>query len=106
MANAAVSAGLGWHAWERVAERDLVLQAVSARPAAAAVCEWSRGRLGPQPSPARTGGAAAAHVPAANLRPPLSASKIKPGAAGRDGSSIYDTPSPKSKLSTPDGKLL
>nr|XP_005157297.1 microtubule-associated tumor suppressor 1 homolog A isoform X1 [Danio rerio] len=81
------------------------LLAVSARPAAAAVCEWSRGRLGPQPSPARTGGAAAAHVPAANLRPPLSASKIKPGAAGRDGSSANGTPSPKRKLSTPDVKL-
>ncbi|XP_056328036.1 microtubule-associated tumor suppressor 1 homolog A isoform X3 [Danio aesculapii] len=81
------------------------LLAVSARPAAAAVCEWSRGRLGPQPSPARTGGAAATHVPAANLRPPLSASKIKPGTAGRDGSSTYGTPSPKSKLSTPDVKL-
>ncbi|XP_056092222.1 microtubule-associated tumor suppressor 1 homolog A isoform X2 [Rhinichthys klamathensis goyatoka] len=76
------------------------LLAVSARPAAAAACEWSRGRLGPQPSPARTGGA---HVPAANLRPPLSASKLKPGTTGKDGSSATDIPSPRSKLSTSDG---
>ncbi len=106
MANAGVSvgsSGLGRHAWERIAERGLLLQAVSARPAAAA-CEWSRSRLGSQPSPARTGGASAAHVPAANLRPPLSASKLKPGTAGRDGSSTSDMPSPRSKLSTSDGK--
>ncbi|XDV37144.1 hypothetical protein PO909_006797 [Leuciscus waleckii] len=78
------------------------LLAVSARPAAAPSCEWSRGRLGPQPSQARTGGA---HVPAANLRPPLSASKPKPGTAGKDGSSTTDMPSPRSKLSTSDVKL-
>ncbi|XP_016366657.1 microtubule-associated tumor suppressor 1 homolog isoform X2 [Sinocyclocheilus rhinocerous] len=78
------------------------LMAVSARPAA---CEWSRSRLGSQPSPARTGGASAAHVPAANLRPPLSASKLKPGTAGKDGSSTSDMPSPRSKLSTSDVKL-
>ncbi|XP_039521575.1 microtubule-associated tumor suppressor 1 homolog A isoform X3 [Pimephales promelas] len=76
------------------------LLAVSARPAAAAACEWSRGRLGPQPSPARTGGA---HVPATNLRPPLSASKLKPGSTGKDGSSATDMPSPRRKLSTSDG---
>ncbi|XP_016100976.1 microtubule-associated tumor suppressor 1 homolog isoform X3 [Sinocyclocheilus grahami] len=83
------------------------LSAVSARPAAAAAaCEWSRSRLGPQPSPARTGGgASAAHVPAANLRPPLSASKCKPGTTGKDGSSNNDMPSPRSKLSTSDVKL-
>lgn len=107
MANAAVSVGstgLGRRVWERVAERELLLQAVSARPAAAAACEWSRGRLGPQPSPARTGGASAAHVPAANLRPPLSASKLKPGTSGKDGSSATDIPTPRSKLSTSDGK--
>lgn len=107
MANVAVSvgsSGLGRHAWERVAERELLLQAVSARPSAAAACEWSRSRLGSQPSPARTGGASAAHVPAANLRPPLSASKLKPGTAGKDGSSTIDMPSPRSKLSTSDGK--
>ncbi|XP_059371530.1 microtubule-associated tumor suppressor 1 homolog A isoform X1 [Carassius carassius] len=74
---------------------------VSARPAAA--CEWSRSRLGSQPSPARTGGASAAHVPAANLRPPLSASKLKRSTAGKDGSSTSDMPSPRSKLSTSDG---
>lgn len=104
MANAAVSVGstgLGRHVWERVAERELLLQAVSARPAAASSCEWSRGRLGSQPSPARTGGA---HVPAANFRLPLSASKLKPGTAGKDGSSTTDMPSPRSKLSTSDGK--
>ncbi|XP_077092193.1 microtubule-associated tumor suppressor 1 homolog A isoform X3 [Siphateles boraxobius] len=78
------------------------LLAVSVRPAAAATCEWSRGRLGPQPPPARTGGA---HIPAANLRPPLSASKLKPGTAGKDGSSTTDMPSPRSKLSTSDVKL-
>uniref|UniRef100_A0A9J7WXD2 Microtubule associated tumor suppressor 1a n=1 Tax=Cyprinus carpio carpio TaxID=630221 RepID=A0A9J7WXD2_CYPCA len=76
---------------------------VSARPAAAAACERSRIRLGSQPSPARTGGASAAHVPAANLRPPLSASKLKPGTAGKDGSSTIDMPSPRSKLSTSVG---
>ncbi|XP_016423202.1 microtubule-associated tumor suppressor 1 homolog isoform X3 [Sinocyclocheilus rhinocerous] len=83
------------------------LSAVSARPAAAAAaaCEWSRSRLGPQPSPARTGGASAAHVPAANLRPPLSASKRKPGTTGKDGSSNTDMPSPRSKLRTSDVKL-
>ncbi|XP_048032024.1 microtubule-associated tumor suppressor 1 homolog A isoform X1 [Megalobrama amblycephala] len=81
------------------------LLAVSARPAAAAVCELSRGRLGPQPSPARTGGASAAHVPAANLRPPLSTSKLKPGTSGKDGSSTTDIPTPRSKLSTSDVKL-
>ncbi|XP_073676128.1 microtubule-associated tumor suppressor 1 homolog A isoform X2 [Garra rufa] len=80
------------------------LSAVSSRPAAAA-CEWSRSRVGSQPSPARTGGASAAHVPAANLRPPLSASKLKPGAAGKDGSGSTDMPSPRSKLSTSDVKL-
>ncbi|KAL1262192.1 hypothetical protein QQF64_007457 [Cirrhinus molitorella] len=80
------------------------LLAVSTRPATAA-CEWSRTRVGSQPSPARTGGASAAHVPAANLRPPLSASKLKPGAAGKDGSSSTDMPSPRSKLSTSDVKL-
>jgi len=104
MVNAAVSVrttGLGRHVWERVTERELLLQAVSARPAAAAACEWSRGRLGPQPSPARTGGA---HVPATNLRPPLSASKLKPGSTGKDGSSATDMPSPRRKLSTSDGK--
>ncbi|XP_058653272.1 microtubule-associated tumor suppressor 1 homolog A isoform X3 [Onychostoma macrolepis] len=79
-------------------------QAVSARPAAAA-CEWSRSRIGSQPSPARTGGASASHVPAANLRPPLSASKLKPGTAGRDGSGTSDMPSPRSKQSTSDVKL-
>lgn len=102
MANAAVSvgsSGLG-HVWERIAERGLLLQAVSARPAAAA-CEWSRSRLGSQPSPARTGGASAAYVPATNLRPPLSAFKLKPGTAG---SSISDMPSPRSELSMSDGK--
>uniref|UniRef100_A0A8C1TV27 Microtubule associated tumor suppressor 1a n=1 Tax=Cyprinus carpio TaxID=7962 RepID=A0A8C1TV27_CYPCA len=78
------------------------LSAVSARPSAAAACEWSRSRLGSQPSPARTGGASAAHVPAANLRPPPSASKLKPGSAGKDGSSTTDMPSPRSKLSTSD----
>ncbi|KAK7138153.1 hypothetical protein R3I94_013701 [Phoxinus phoxinus] len=78
------------------------LLALSARPAAAAACEWSRGRFGPQPSPARTGGA---HVPAANLRPPLSASKLKPGTAGKDGSTTTDMTSPRSKLSTSDVKL-
>ncbi|XP_050983771.1 microtubule-associated tumor suppressor 1 homolog A isoform X1 [Labeo rohita] len=80
------------------------LLAVSTRPAAVA-CEWSRSRVGSQPSPASTGGASAAHVPAANLRPPLSASKLKPGTAGRDGSSTSDMPSPRSKLSTSDVKL-
>ncbi|XP_026136435.1 microtubule-associated tumor suppressor 1 homolog isoform X1 [Carassius auratus] len=74
---------------------------VSARPAAA--CEWSRSRLGSQPSPARTGSASTAHVPAANLRPPLSASKLKRSTAGKDGSSTLDMPSPRSKLSTSDG---
>ncbi len=99
MANAALSvgsSGLGRHVWERIAERGLLLQAVSARPAA---CEWSRSRLGSQPSPARTRGASAA-----NVRPPLSASKLKPGTAGRDGGSISDMPSPRNKLSTSDGK--
>ncbi|XP_016306474.1 microtubule-associated tumor suppressor 1 homolog isoform X2 [Sinocyclocheilus anshuiensis] len=84
------------------------LSAVSARSAAAsaaAACEWSRSRLDPQPSPARTGGASAAHVPAANLRPPLSASKRKPGTTGKDGSSNTVMPSPRSKLSTSDVKL-
>ncbi|XP_051715510.1 microtubule-associated tumor suppressor 1 homolog A isoform X2 [Ctenopharyngodon idella] len=81
------------------------LLAVSARPAAAAACEWNRGRLGPQPSPARTGGASAAHVPAANLRPPLSASKLKTGTSGKDGNSATDIPTPRSKLSTSDVKL-
>ncbi|XP_067313821.1 microtubule-associated tumor suppressor 1 homolog A isoform X1 [Pseudorasbora parva] len=80
------------------------LLALSARPAAA-TCEWSRCRLGPQPSPARTGGACSAHVPAANLRPPLSASKLKPVTAKKDGSSTTDMPSPRSKLSASDVKL-
>ncbi|XP_043113411.1 microtubule-associated tumor suppressor 1 homolog A isoform X2 [Puntigrus tetrazona] len=76
------------------------LLAVSAKPAAAAACEWSRRRLGSQPSTTRTGGASAARVPAANLRPPLSASKLKPGTAGKDGSSSSEMTSPRSKLST------
>ncbi|XP_026081308.1 microtubule-associated tumor suppressor 1 homolog isoform X2 [Carassius auratus] len=71
----------------------------SARPATAAACEWSRSRLGPQPSPARTRGASAAH-----LQPPPSASKIKPGTRGKDASSTTDMPSPRSKQSTSDVK--
>ncbi|XP_059377362.1 microtubule-associated tumor suppressor 1 homolog isoform X3 [Carassius carassius] len=78
------------------------LSAGSARPATAAACEWSRSRLGPQPSPARKRATSAAHVPAAHLQPPPSASKIKPDTAGKDCSSITDMPSPRSKLSTSD----
>ncbi|XP_051506255.1 microtubule-associated tumor suppressor 1 homolog isoform X2 [Myxocyprinus asiaticus] len=83
------------------------LLAVSSRPAAA-VCEWSRGRLGPQPSPARTGDTSVAHGQAANLRPPLSAAtKLKPGTAGKDGSNttLQDMPSPRNRLNTPKVKL-
>ncbi|XP_051514179.1 microtubule-associated tumor suppressor 1 homolog isoform X2 [Myxocyprinus asiaticus] len=81
------------------------LFAGSSRPAAAA-CERSRVRLGPQPSPARTGGACAALGPAANLQPPLSTvSKLKPGTAGKDGSHTTDMPSPRNRLSTPEVKL-
>lgn len=102
MSNTAVSVQ---HAWERVAERKLLLQAVSSKPATA--LEWSRGKLGPQPSPARTGGASAARVPAASLRPPLSAaSKIKLGTAGRDDGSTSDMPSPRVQLRTPEGKCI
>ncbi|XP_059377363.1 microtubule-associated tumor suppressor 1 homolog isoform X4 [Carassius carassius] len=81
------------------------LSAGSARPATAAACEWSRSRLGPQPSPARKRATSAAHVPAAHLQPPPSASKIKPDTAGKDCSSITDMPSPRSKLSTSDVEL-
>ncbi|XP_059377361.1 microtubule-associated tumor suppressor 1 homolog isoform X2 [Carassius carassius] len=80
-------------------------KAGSARPATAAACEWSRSRLGPQPSPARKRATSAAHVPAAHLQPPPSASKIKPDTAGKDCSSITDMPSPRSKLSTSDVEL-
>ncbi|XP_057205726.1 microtubule-associated tumor suppressor 1 homolog [Triplophysa rosa] len=81
------------------------LMAVSAKLATgAAACVWSRGMLGPQPSPARTGGASAARIPAPNLRPPLSAAyKIKLGTAGKDDSSTSDMPSPRVQLRTPEG---
>lgn len=81
------------------------LLAVSAKPVTgAAACDWSRGRLGPQPSPARTGGASAARVPAANLRPPLLAtSKIKLRTGGKDDSNTSDMPSPRVQLRTPEG---
>ncbi|XP_056626050.1 microtubule-associated tumor suppressor 1 homolog A isoform X1 [Triplophysa dalaica] len=81
------------------------LMAVSAKLATgAAACEWSRGRLGPQPSPARTGGASTARIPGPFLRPPLSAaSKIKLGTAGKDDSNTLDMPSPRVLLCTTEG---
>ncbi|KAA0709323.1 A Mitochondrial tumor suppressor 1 -like protein [Triplophysa tibetana] len=81
------------------------LMAVSAKLATgSAACEWSRGRLGPQPSPARTGGASAARIPGPFLRPPFSAaSKIKLGTAGKDDSNTLDMPSPRVLLCTPEG---
>lgn len=73
----------------------------------AAACEWSRGRLGPQPSPARTGGASTARIPGPFLRPPLSAaSKIKLGTAGKDDGNTLDMPSPRVLLCTTEGKCI
>ncbi|XP_036424566.1 microtubule-associated tumor suppressor 1 homolog A isoform X2 [Colossoma macropomum] len=67
-------------------------------------CDWSKGRLGPQPSSSRAGGAPAARAPAANLRqPPSSASKLKPGTAGKNGCASTDMPSPRSKQSASGG---
>ncbi|KAI4897256.1 hypothetical protein NFI96_024626 [Prochilodus magdalenae] len=66
--------------------------------------DWSKGRLGPQPSSSRAGGAPAARAPAANLRQlPSSASKLKPGTTGKNGCVSADMPSPRNKLSTSGG---
>ncbi|XP_072520265.1 microtubule-associated tumor suppressor 1 homolog A isoform X2 [Salminus brasiliensis] len=76
----------------------------SSRLAEPAPCDWSKGRLGPQPSTSRAGGAPAARGPAANTRqPPLPASKLKPGTAGKNGCATTDMPSPRSKASTSGG---
>ncbi|XP_065127840.1 microtubule-associated tumor suppressor 1 homolog A isoform X1 [Paramisgurnus dabryanus] len=80
--------------------------AVSAKSSAETpICEWSKSKLGPHPSPARKVGASGARVPAANLRPPLSAvSKLKLGVVGKDESNNSDMPSPRVQLCTSDGR--
>ncbi|XP_030650086.1 microtubule-associated tumor suppressor 1 homolog A isoform X1 [Chanos chanos] len=77
------------------------LVAAVSKPAESATCEWSKGKFGPQPSPGRAGGAPSSRDPAANLRPPPSKTKQKPGSAGKDGSSNTDMPLQRSKVNTP-----
>ncbi|XP_049339799.1 microtubule-associated tumor suppressor 1 homolog A isoform X2 [Astyanax mexicanus] len=76
----------------------------SSRLAEPAPCDWSKGRLGSQPSSSRAGGVPAARGPAANPRqPPLPGSKLKPGTAGKNGCATTDMPSPRIKPSTSGG---
>ncbi|XP_026773508.3 microtubule-associated tumor suppressor 1 homolog A isoform X1 [Pangasianodon hypophthalmus] len=79
-------------------------KADSSRSVGAALCDWRKGSLGSQPLSSRAGGTSSAQTPAASLRPPpLSASKLKPGTARKNGCTTTDMPSPRSKLSTSGG---
>ncbi|MCJ8734125.1 hypothetical protein PDJAM_G00231680 [Pangasius djambal] len=107
MANTIVSVGhtdFSHFLWEHASERKLLLQADSSRPVGAALCDWRKSSLGSQPLSSRAGGTSPTESPAANLRPPpLSASKLKPGTARKNGCTTTDMPSPRSKLSTSGG---
>ena len=108
MANTVVSVGhtdFGLFTWECGTERQFLLQTHASQLAEPAPSDWSKGRLGPQPSSSRAGGAPAARAPAANLRQlPSTASKLKPGTTGKNGCVSADMPSPRNKLSTSGGK--
>ncbi|KAF5896461.1 microtubule-associated tumor suppressor 1 isoform X1, partial [Clarias magur] len=76
----------------------------SSQPVGAALCDWRKSSLGSQSLLSRAGGSSPVRTPATSLRPPpLSASKLKPGTARKNGCTTTDMPSSRNKLSTSGG---